>query len=300
MKINKVWIVTTSRELALLAPDYKVAEIKAAMSPIDVERVCVDEETWFDGDVENDVVLVETRLDFIIRHLESCGYRHTGESPFTLSFNRDKTLLKGCKYIRTPRMFTIDEVVDGVEYFVKPKFSENSIGIDERSLCKSRKEVLERVDYLKLRYRCEPLIEEYIDGLECTVGVVNCNGNEHFFPIVINPNCGCNWITERAKNGDTETFLDMEKIVGHELCNKIILAAFDVFCKVKAHHYMRIDMRIDKNGVPYIIETNLYPGLAGNGYLYRGFEVQGRSYHEMINVILESAFKTDYYGTKSI
>ena len=52
---------------------------------------------------------------------------------------------------------------------------------------------------------------------------------------------------------------------------------------------MRIDFRVTKDGTPYVIDVNMIPGLAPNGYMSRCLKAHGVGYHDMVRMVVNSA-----------
>ena len=66
--------------------------------------------------------------------------------------------------------------------------------------------------------------------------------------------------------------------------------ALNSFKSLGAKGYGRIDIKMDKKGIPYFLEANLIPGL-GFGYFYRCYKLNGGiNYEQMILDIARNAF----------
>lgn len=286
-----IWIVTTESEKNSLIPDKKLAKIKSALGENDVRRIIAKSPDYLDVITPSDIVLVETKDYDLLDAIGQTGARHTGESIQAVKYDEDKILLKSVLAgygVATPSIYSEQDLFyDDKKYFVKPLILEDSIGIDSHSLCQTRAEVLERVKKIRDTYGKSSIIEEYIDGYDCTVAVVPHINSILALPIRITGNHDCDYLTFDAKNANKETYSKID-----DKC-QIIKAAVLTFSAIKARNYARIDMRIAKDGTPYVLEVNLYPGLSDTGYMYRCFEQNTDvTYKDMLNIILETAKST--------
>lgn len=286
-----IWIVTTESEKNSLIPDKKLAVIKKALGEENVRRIIAKDKDYLDVIAPSDTVLVETKDYDLIDAIGQTGARHTAESIQAIKCDEDKILLKSVLAgygVLTPHTYSEQDLfADGKKYFVKPLILEDSIGIDAGSLCETRAAVLERVKQIRESFGKSSIIEEYIDGYDCTVAVIPHISHLLVLPIRINGNHECDYLTFDAKNADKETYSKIDND------RQIIKAAITTFSAIRAEHYARIDMRIAKDGTPYVIEVNLYPGLSNTGYMYRCFELNTSvTYKEMLELILATAKST--------
>ncbi len=108
--------------------------------------------------------------------------RYTGCGPEGLMLCKDKMLAKkilAYHKVKVPR-FVISPVSrprKGLKRFVFPSFvkpvsEESSEGISQASLVRKEEEALERAHFIHEKYRCDALIEEFIDGRELYVSVM--------------------------------------------------------------------------------------------------------------------------------
>lgn len=61
-----------------------------------------------------------------------------------------------------------------------------------------------------------------------------------------------------------------------------------VFSIVGAKFLIRIDFRL-QNGTPYVIDVNMLPGLAPDGFMARCVGAYGVGYHELIRSVVNTA-----------
>src|SRR2546426_7536427 len=125
-------------------------------------------------------------------YLELLGRRFTGAGSSGLYLAQDKNLAKKIftfHGIHTPYFSTVyrgrTEHSHDIQFpvIVKPAREDGSIGIQFGAVCNSIKELMERIDFIHVRFDTPALIEEYIEGRELYVGVLG-NENPVALPVV--------------------------------------------------------------------------------------------------------------------
>lgn len=106
---------------------------------------------------------------------------YTGSGVMTLAVALDKAMTKRVLQfysIPTPAfqvLITGDEPTDprlNFPLFAKPSLEGSGIGITEKSICRTPRDLREHVRTLLRQYRQPVLVEEYIEGREITTGIV--------------------------------------------------------------------------------------------------------------------------------
>lgn len=282
-----VWIVTTKEEEFRLCNADSFPDVQKALNPRIVQRLFVEKQSDFDVVVNGDTILSRTKNLKVLSWVKKLtDVKSTGESPFTITMDDDKRLLKlhvEHSGVKTPRQYRLnDKFDDGKVYFVKPVSLGDSIGVDNESLCKNKLEVERKIKSLKKYHNANSMVEEYINGNEFTVAVINTKSG-----IVAN----AIQITSTNRYLDYETKIsDNESYFPANNNEDVVNAAIDTYRAVNAKGYCRIDIIQDKSGIPYVLEINVCAGLGRNGYLYKCFELNSDiSYSEMLTMILETA-----------
>ena len=288
-----IWVIANRIEEDGSFPTYK--HYKKAFADNEINIYCAGQDDDFSFLKKGDIALVRTRDENIVSAVRKAqskiGFHSTAESAQTNFLTWDKDVIKG--YFRQygilcPISVNMEKVRDGRRYFVKPKCGENSIGIDENSLCDSRVKVVSKYNSL-LKQGIEPIIEEYIDGFDVTASVIYLPEKRALRVDAIKDITG--------DGVSFQTYDDKEKFI-FDPSKPCDVTAYDdaelerlakmVFKLVKAKHCLRIDFRI-KDNVPYVIDVNMIPGLAPNGYMSRCLEVHGVGYHDMVRMVVNSA-----------
>jgi D-alanine-D-alanine ligase len=167
-------------------------------------------------------------------------------------------------------------VYDGKEWWgeipepplmVKPSAEGSGIGVDEKSLCldaeSAKKIANEKYDNFK-----EPiLIEKYIEGKEVTVGVIGTGDKvEVLPPLEVDfsnlPHGVETYYSKRVKEEYADqTIYRCPANLNAKTLRLVKKTALQVFKAVRARDFIRIDMRISSDHIPYVIEVNSRPGL---------------------------------------
>lgn len=288
-----IWVIANKIEEDGSFPTYKY--YKKAFDDSEIDIYCAGQNDDFSFLKKEDIVLMRTRDENINEAVrkaqQEIGFKSTIESAQTNFLTLNKDVIKGYFYqygIMCPRTYTIDQVKDGKRYFVKPKCGENSIGIGRDSLCENRAQVEHKCNAL-LEKGIEPIIEEYIDGFDITASVIYDKEKDSVRVDAIKDITGA--------GVSFQTFDDKDKFI-NDPSKPCEANAYDnpeverlckqIFRLVRAKHYIRIDFRI-KDDVPYVIDINMIPGLAPNGYTSRCLEAHGVGYHDMIRMVVNSA-----------
>ncbi|MFK5984010.1 MAG: D-alanine--D-alanine ligase [Pseudomonadota bacterium] len=236
--------------------------------------------------------------EYFSRH----GINFTGSSRDVLRFDSNKISAKlylSNKGIKTARYFTAvpgqyrcsNELPIKFPLFLKPIDAANGNGIDDLSFTTNFSEFESKVLSLYNRFSTPVLVEEYLDGREFTVSIINTPNNELIIsPIEIVPpesKNGLRILGQKVKNDDSE---ELKLIEDDEIKNKVIKLAINSFSTLGVRDFGRIDIRANKAGDCFFIEANLVPGMAyGSSYLPKSCEIEhALTYDEVIQLMLAS------------
>lgn len=282
-----IWVIANKAEEDGTFPTYRYYKKAFADDEIDIHCACQDDDFSF---LKNDdIVLVRTRDENINKKVSEAqakiGFKSTLESPLTNHLTHDKSAVKPLLrqiQARFPETINLFNVTGNRKYFVKPLYGENSIGIDESSICNSKEDVLSKYASL-LESGIKPMVEEYIDGIDVTTSVFISgeNGSLEVYSVVTEANNHINIQTADTKKKFSFTALKYK--------NRLVdIWAKKIFDAIGAKHFLRIDFRIAK-GIPYVIDINMIPGLAPDGYMSMCMKAHGVEYLDFIRKIVDTA-----------
>ena len=239
----------------------------------------------------------------VISVLELFGIPYTGSSSATTSLCLRKNLVNTMLDsfgLPVPRwsLARRGEDVTGVGFpaICKPAAEDASIGIEQRSVVRSTRALLARVEAMHERWD-EVLIQRFIDGREVNVGIV---GDETLPVAEINfgemPRGMWKIVSYRSKwiTGSDEDLgaaptcpADLPKPLTREL-ERIALSAWRA---VGGQGYGRADFRIDRSGHPWLLEVNPNPDISPGAGLARMAGVAGMDYAALVRRLCEIALE---------
>ncbi len=246
--------------------------------------------------------------------LDMLDIPYTGSDPLTLTTCLDKSRAKEVlAYNGVPTSkFLYAENIDDLDNFnltfpvmMKPIAEGSSKGIFNSSYVTDLTTLQERLTECLEIYNQPFLIEEYLPGREFTVALLGNDKNVEVLPIVeINfhelpkdlipiYSYEAKWVADTRDN-PLNIFTCPAKLDA-ELENKIKDVALRTYKVLRCKDWSRIDIRLDKNGEPNIIEINPLPGIlpnpVDNSCFPKAARANGLTYEEMINKVLFTALK---------
>ena len=242
--------------------------------------------------------------------MDLAGIAYTGSCPFGLSLalrkEKGKDVLRG-RGVPIPRGGRVNSTQEceklGLSFpvIVKPAREDASVGICSASVTTTPEALKARVAYVIENYRQPALVEDFIEGREIYVSVLERVDNEPqvfpFFEIDFSdmpsdrPNIVSfegKWVEDSIEYKGTRP-VRCEGL-SDELRTTIAQTALDAFRAIGLRDYGRMDIRLSANGVPYIIDVNPNCDLSdlAGGYS-RAAKAAGLSYKELITRIIELA-----------
>ena len=246
----------------------------------------------FEG--ENDIWLSD--------YFSKNNINHTGSSRASLKYDSDKVLAKqhlksiGIKtadfFTAIPGQYKSEEELPLLfPLFLKPTDAANGNGIDDLSLVRNFTEFESKVLSLHRSFALPVLVEEYLDGKEYTVSVIQKPSGEIIAsPIEIVPMLSTNGLRilgEKAKKDDCE---ELNKIGNNSIKASLKQLAIDAFIGLGVRDFGRIDIKTNSAGEYFFMEANLVPGMThGSSYFPKAFEIENSStYDEVIELMLSA------------
>ncbi len=233
-------------------------------------------------------------------YFASHGINFTGSSRQTLKFDSNKVLAKmhlknkGIKtanyFIATPGQYKAEsELPVTFPLFLKPLDAANGNGIDDLSYVNNFTEYERKIVSLYETYNQPILVEEYLDGREFTVSVINTSDEKLIVSAVevIPPTSthGLRILGAQAKKDNSEKLIE---IVDDEVANKVTTLAIDAFNALGARDFGRIDIKTDNHGECFFMEANLVPGMTfGSSYFPKACEIAHEfAYDKVVELLL--------------
>lgn len=243
--------------------------------------------------------------------LDTLQIPYTGSNPFTLGLCIDKIRVKkllSYHKIPTPEWDYVysleDDIRDDLRYplIVKPANTDNSIGITNDSVVRNKEELNRQLEKVLKEIGRPALIEEYIDGDEYDVPIIGSDEDDlrilplarsifdelpsnlwHIYPFE----------SKYTDGGEYNKIIVQRppKNIGKKLETLLGEIALDTYNILDCHDYGRIEIRVDKNNNPYVLELNPNPSLDAEGTFSASAELIGMDYGDFLEEIIRLAIK---------
>ncbi len=235
--------------------------------------------------------------------LEMMGIPFVGADGLTLGLSLDKILAKKVlisEGILTPEFFEVSDVASingvgmGFPLIVKPRYEGSSKGISDRSIVKNGRRLKQQAQWVIRTYKQPVLVEKFITGSEFTVPIVG-NRKPETLPVVQisidgKVNLGDLCYTFSRIRSDTLSYVCPARI-SRALEKKIKEVALQAYKAVECRDFGRVDIRVNKHGVPYVLEINPLPSLSTEDVFMVVAKQMKTSYNDIINRILNYALE---------
>ena len=242
--------------------------------------------------------------------MELAGISYTGSCPFGLSLalrkEKVKDILRGCG-VPVPRGGMVSSAEDcgrlelSFPAIVKPAREDASVGICRDSVVKTPEALAQRVEHVIDHYRQPALVEEFIEGREIYVSILERLGQEPqvfpFFEIDFSDlpadlpkivSFEGKWVEHSVEYKGTRP-VRCEGL-SSEVRAAVAQTALAAFRAAGLRDYGRMDIRLSKDGIPFVIDVNPNCDLSdlAGGYS-KAAKAAGMSYKELILRIVELA-----------
>jgi D-alanine-D-alanine ligase len=233
--------------------------------------------------------------------LEAFGLGYTFSDPLVCALTLDKPMTKRLAHsagLATPRFCVVEseEDLSGVDLpyplFTKPVAEGTGKGIDGRSRVESPQELREVCRRLLARFAQPVLVEEYLPGREFTVGVLGCGRTARVLgtlEIRAAPGAPTADYSYEMKES-CEQLVEYRPAEHGELRREVEHLALAAYRVLQLRDAGRVDIRVDREGKPALLEVNALPGLhPAHSDLPMIARQEGMSFLQLIAGILASA-----------
>ncbi|MDP4115122.1 MAG: D-alanine--D-alanine ligase [Bacteroidota bacterium] len=226
--------------------------------------------------------------------LELRGIKYTGSKVLSSSISMDKIMSKilfGHYDIQTPKWFSINnssfniqeaetQIDEIVKYpcVIKPADQGSTVGL---SICNERGEIIDAFN-LAFKFADKVLVEEYIDGYEMTVAVVETQT----LPVLeIKPKHALYDYECKYTTGMSNYIVPAE--ISEETSLLLQEQALLAFNALGCTGYGRVDFRVSKEYQPYCLEVNTLPGMTSTSLVPKMAKAAGISFEALIERIID-------------
>jgi D-alanine-D-alanine ligase len=236
---------------------------------------------------------------------------YTGSNPFTLSMCIDKIRVKillNYHNIPTPKWdyaYSLeDRIRDDLRYplIVKPANTDNSIGITNDSVVNNQQELHRQLEYVIEKLDSPALIEEYIEGDEYDVTIIGNDEDDlrvlplsrsifkemppgywHIYPYA------AKWTEDPAYQAIIQQ--QPPKNISRRLESLLTEMALDTYNILDCHDYGRVEIRVDDQDNPYVLELNPNPSINIGDIVPASAELIGMDYGKFLEEIIKMTIR---------
>ncbi|MFO7446756.1 MAG: ATP-grasp domain-containing protein [Ignavibacteriaceae bacterium] len=252
---------------------------------------------------------------YVAALFELLGFQFTGNGPACLgnclNKYRTKNILKSFG-INTPNAITVKPSEKLFEnnlfaaqggkkinfpVILKLLNEDASIGISENSVVSDYKNLKRQLKFLHNTYKQDVLIEEYIEGRELNIAIlgekalpvseIQFKGLPEGLPKIVTYDG--KWIEDSIYYEFTKP--RCPAILNKKTQKKLEEIALLAYHAMNCRDYARVDVRLDKNNIPHVIEVNPNPDISTDSGFARAAAAGGLSYSQMLAEIAKYALK---------
>ncbi len=251
--------------------------------------------------------LYEMRVAALVRIM---GYPITGSPALALGLSRYKymcaSLLQGAGIPIPPDTTLFERIgdIDGPKWsfplIVQPSQEHAGIGVGRDSVVRTKKELRAKVREMLTKYHQPALAQRFLPGREFNVGLVGgkklrvlplAEVDYSRLPKKVPPimSYAAKWI---------ETSVEFQRItvtcpadIDPGLAACISGTAVKAFRAIGGWGYGRVDIRLDEDLVPRVLEVNCNPCLDNGMGLARSARTAGIAYPDLLNLVIRAAFE---------
>jgi D-alanine-D-alanine ligase len=183
---------------------------------------------------------------------------------------------------------------------VKPIHEDASLGIHQEAVVWDPTQLERQINYISGRYDQPALVESFVEGRELNVSLVG-DGELRVLPISeidfsdMPPDvpriCSyrAKWVLDSPEYQGTKPVCPA--LLPPAVEERVKGIALEAFSLVGCRDYGRVDIRLDKADVPYVLEVNPNPAISMNEGLARSVATSGMSYGDFIAEIVGYAYR---------
>jgi D-alanine-D-alanine ligase len=240
--------------------------------------------------------------------LESAAIPFTGSGSDAMNLSSQKILAKRWMRLHdipTPDWLTAAEAADERKegnrtWIVKSLWEHASLGLDDASVVQGHVAARQRLNHCTERHGGTWFAEQYIDGREFNISIIEQNGQPYVLPIaemifVDYPaekprivGYPAKWDESAPEYAATQRrFTVLDAAVREQLAavSKKCWALFGL------RGYARVDIRMDSENVPWVLEVNANPCLSRDAGFAAAATEAGFRYRQVIDMVLHAAVR---------
>ncbi len=255
--------------------------------------------------------LYEMRLPALVRMM---GFPITGSPALAVGLTRYKymsaSLLQGAG-IRIPfctevleRLSDVDRRVWSFPLIVQPSQEHAGMGLDRDSIVHSKKALRDKMRVILRDFHQPVLVQSFLPGREFNVGIVGgrrlrvmplAEVDYSLLPADIPPIMSYTAKYIETAEDYKKTSVTCPATVEPDLARDIISTALRAFRAVGGWGYGRVDIRLDSDSRPCVLEVNCNACLDEGYGLSRQADRAGIPYHKLLQMVVKAALEGPPY-----
>ncbi len=196
-----------------------------------------------------------------------------------------------------------DPTLDRLEYpqFVKLEHEDASVGITEANVVRSAGALRTRAKALIEKYEQPVIVERYVDGREINVTMVGNGADVTILPLheidfAAMPADRPRILSYAAKWDENHVDYEGTKPVPLRNATQEFVAAVERTARAAWHalglrDYGRVDLRVDSDNTPWVIDVNPNPDISPDAGCARSAHAAGLSYADLMDRITTAAWQ---------
>ena len=227
--------------------------------------------------------------------LEVMGIPYTGSGVLSSALAMDKEATKKIfiyhgipvppfKVVYKQEHFSLSFNLESLSFplVVKPAEEGSSVGVN---IVKNEVELKSALENA-FKYGQRAILEKFIEGREIHIGVL---GDRALGGVEVRPKKGFYDYESKYTKGLTEYILPPE--IDNDLYEKLKDLGLKAHKALGCKGGTRVDMIVDSNGNPYVLEVNTIPGMTETSLLPKISQLSGYDFKGLVKEILELALK---------
>jgi len=237
------------------------------------------------------------------------GLPYTGSPPRAMTLCLEKPVtqaLLAARGIPVPRHVVMargDEPLAGLRLpaIVKPSREDASHGIASESVVRNEAALRARARWVIAQYHQPALVEEFVDGREINVGLIESPDGLEVLPLVEIDYSGFppdmpRIVSYAGKWIDTSRDWALTNVIAaRDLPDaqraRIEAVAREAFQVLGLAGYGRVDMRLDRSGQPFVVDVNANPDLSPEAGFALCAARAGHAYADVVQRIIANALR---------
>ncbi len=178
----------------------------------------------------------------------------------------------------------VPDAVGGFPLVVKPAEQGSALGLTRVTDAEGLPNALMNA----LSYGDKAIVEKWVDGAELAVSVLDgADGVRVLPPVEMVAKSGLFDFSAMYTPGETDYYVPAR--LDENVTAKVVRLAGEVHRLLGCRHVSRVDMVVDADGTPYVLEVNTSPGMTETSLLPMAAESVGVSFQELVELLARAA-----------